>query len=62
MNWLGMDSQRRRWPVIPAPFGLPIGFALLLCVGAAASVLNGRLGMLGVAAALAAPSSSASPS
>lgn len=48
MNWLGMDSQRRRWPVIPAPFGLPIGFALLLCVGATASAVNGRLGVLGV--------------
>ena len=44
-----MNSQRRRWPVIPAPFGLPVGFALLLCVGAAASAVNGRLGVLGVA-------------
>lgn len=33
----------RRLPQMPAAFGLPVGAALLLCVGAAASALNGRM-------------------
>jgi two-component system sensor histidine kinase KdpD len=46
-----VGSPRRSWSVMPAPFGLPIGFTLLLCVGATAAALNGRLGLTGVAIA-----------
>jgi len=46
-----MDTSPHRWPALPAYVGAPVGAALLLCLGALAAALGGRMSSLEVAVA-----------
>src|SRR3954452_18771491 len=43
MNSAGMNAMARRWPAVPAYAALPVGALVLLCVGATAAALDGRM-------------------
>src|SRR4051794_20505640 len=43
MNSVSMSGMGWRWPAVPAYVALPVGALVLLCVGAAAAALHGRM-------------------
>src|SRR4051812_15752277 len=43
MNSVSMSGMGRRWPAVPAFVALPVGALVLLCVGATAAALDGRM-------------------
>ena len=49
MNSAGMNEMARRWPAVPAYVALPVGALVLLCVGATAAALDGRMSGTAVA-------------
>src|SRR3954468_3592966 len=49
MNFRQMSNKRARWPAVPAYVALPAGALALLCVGACAAALHGRMSGAAVA-------------
>src|SRR4051812_4444868 len=49
MNSGGMNGLAGRWPAVPAYVAVPVGALALLCVGATAAALDGRMSATAVA-------------